>query len=163
MGWSRIFTILCSWIRKDLSEATACWWLNALPGGEGRNYIAIGLGRWGTADHWLGIPVSWDQVCQTRVFVEVGLRDLDVEPSQGSHFFHNLACFGNGYFTVSEKREQEWVDWEWLSRQTAFQKKEHVTHLRFDKPLVIKMNGHTRSGCICKPEIGEKPDPGTSG
>lgn len=125
---------------------------NAKLAAEGRNYIAVGLGRWGTADHWLGIPVSWDQVCETRVFVEVGLRDRDVEPSQGSHFFHNLACFGNGYFTVSEKRDSEWVDWDWLRCQPIHEEKKHVTHLRFDKPLVIKMNGHTSKGCICKPE-----------
>lgn len=125
--------------------------LNGELGKQERPYIAIGVGRWGTADRWLGIPVSWDQVSDVRVFVEVGLRDLTVEPSQGSHFFHNLSCFGNGYFTVEHKREAEWVDWDWLREQTPHSEYEFVTHLRFEEPLITKMNGRTAQGCICKP------------
>lgn len=119
---------------------------------EDRPYIAIGVGRWGTSDRWLGIPVTWDQVDAVRVFVEVGLRDLVVEPSQGSHFFHNLACFGNGYFTVGHGKNEEWVDWQWLRQQTPYKEGDYVTHIRFEEPLIVKMNGHTAQGCICKPE-----------
>ena len=125
--------------------------INAELAREDRPYIAIGVGRWGTADRWLGIPAGWDQVSGVRVFVEVGLRDLSVEPSQGSHFFHNLACFGNGYFTVDHKRDSEWVDWEWLRDQEPRRRRNFVTHLRFDNPLITKMNGRKAEGCICKP------------
>ena len=118
---------------------------------EGRPYVALGLGRWGTADSWLGIPVSWDQVSGVRVFVEVGLKDISVEPSQGSHFFHNLSCFGNGYFTIDHRRDNEWVDWDWLRAQAPFKKRQFTTHLRFQEPLITKMNGQNSEGCICKP------------
>ena len=118
---------------------------------EGRPYVALGLGRWGTADSWLGIPVSWDQVSGVRVFVEVGLKDISVEPSQGSHFFHNLSCFGNGYFTIDHRRDNEWVDWDWLRAQAPFKKRQFATHLRFEEPLITKMNGQSSEGCICKP------------
>jgi CheY-like chemotaxis protein len=128
---------------------------NAELGKEERPYIAIGVGRWGTADQWLGVPVSWDQVSDVRVFVEVGLKDLSVEPSQGSHFFHNLACFGNGYFTVDHKKEKEWVDWDWLRSQTPYKQRRFTTHIRFDSPLITKMNGHNARGCICKPETAK--------
>ena len=79
------------------------------------------------------------------------MKDMIVEPSQGSHFFHNLACFGNGYFTVNNKPGEEWVDWDWLRSQKAQSQRKFTTHLRFEFPLVTKMNGHTASGCICKP------------
>jgi hypothetical protein len=118
---------------------------------EGRPYIAVGLGRWGTADSWLGIPVSWEQVSSVRVFVEVGLKDISVEPSQGSHFFHNLSCFGNGYFTIDRRRDNEWIDWDWLRAQKPAKKRPFTTHLRFEKSLMTRMNGHTAEGCICKP------------
>lgn len=129
--------------------------INAELAKQGRPYIAFGVGRWGTADRWLGIPVTWDQVCDARVFVEVGLKDMVVEPSQGSHFFHNLACFGNGYFTIEHQRELEWVDWEWLRAQPALSQSKYTTHLRFEEPLITKMNGHTGEGCICKPGVAK--------
>ena len=66
-----------------------------------RPYMLIGVGRWGSADPWLGIPVTWDQVAGAQVIVEAGLRDLNVTPSQGTHFFQNLTSFGLGYFTLS--------------------------------------------------------------
>jgi CheY-like chemotaxis protein len=120
---------------------------------DGRPYVAVGLGRWGTADSWLGIPVTWEQVSSVRVFVEVGLKDISVEPSQGSHFFHNLSCFGNGYFTIDGRRANEWIDWDWLRAQKPLKQRQFTTHLRFEKPLVTKMNGQTAEGCICKPEV----------
>ena len=119
---------------------------------EQRPYIALGLGRWGTADPWLGIPVTWDQVSDVRVFVEAGLKDIAVEPSQGSHFFHNLTCFGNGYFTVDHKRPGEWVDWEWLRAQKPYKRRRFTSHLRFETAFLTKMNGQSAQGCICKPE-----------
>ena len=75
-------------------------------------YVLIGVGRWGSRDPWLGIPVTWDQVAGAKVIVEAGLRDLKVTPSQGSHFFQNLTSFQVGYFTVNA--DEGFVDWAWL-------------------------------------------------
>ena len=66
-----------------------------------RPYLLIGVGRWGSTDPWLGIPVTWDQISGARVIVEAGFRDFRVTPSQGSHFFQNLTSFQVGYFTVN--------------------------------------------------------------
>ena len=69
--------------------------------GENRPYLLVGVGRWGSNDPWLGIPVEWDDISGARVILEAGFRDFRVTPSQGSHFFQNLSAFQVGYFTVN--------------------------------------------------------------
>ena len=115
-------------------------------------YLLIGVGRWGSNDPWLGIPIAWDQVSGARVIVEAGFRDLRVTPSQGSHFFQNLAAFNVGYFTVNPDAGEGFVDWDWLSRQPAVEEQGCVRHLRFEVPLLVIMNGKTSRGMIFKPE-----------
>jgi hypothetical protein len=112
-------------------------------------YVLIGVGRWGSRDPWLGIPVTWDQVNGAKVIVEAGLRDLKVTPSQGSHFFQNLTSFNLGYFTVDDKEGR--LDWDWLDAQPAQSTAAHVRHLRLAEPLLIKMNGRKGEGVILKP------------
>ena len=126
--------------------------LNAKLTAERTPYILIGVGRWGSRDPWLGIPVTWSQVAGARVIVEAGLRDLKVKPSQGSHFFHNLTSFSVGYFTVNAEDGEGFVDWDWLDAQPAQSHVAHVRHLRFDRPAVVKMNGKLGEGVILKPE-----------
>jgi hypothetical protein len=118
---------------------------------EDRPYVLIGVGRWGSTDPWLGIPIEWDEIAGARVIVEAGFRDMAVTPSQGSHFFQNLMAFQVGYFTVNPESGQGVLDWEWLGQNSAFEEKECVRHLRFDEPLVVVMNGMTREGMIFKP------------
>ena len=79
-----------------------------------RPYLLVGVGRWGSNDPWLGIPIEWDEIAGARVIVEAGLRDLTVTPSQGSHFFQNLMAFQIGYFTVNPEAGQGLLDWQWL-------------------------------------------------
>ena len=90
--------------------------LNAKLTEAGISYLLIGVGRWGSNDPWLGIPVTWDQVSGARVIVEAGFRDFRVTPSQGSHFFQNLSAFQVGYFTINPDPGEGLVDWEWLPR-----------------------------------------------
>ncbi|HSS48977.1 MAG TPA: PEP/pyruvate-binding domain-containing protein, partial [Thermoanaerobaculia bacterium] len=114
-------------------------------------YLLIGVGRWGSRDPWLGIPVTWDQVNGARVIVEAGLRDLKVTPSQGSHFFQNLTSFNVGYFTVNPDEKEGRLDWDWLDAQPAASTAAHVRHLQLAEPLLIKMNGRKGEGVILKP------------
>ena len=118
---------------------------------EKRNYILIGVGRWGSLDHWLGIPVSWDQISGASVIVESGFKDFSVTPSQGSHFFHNITSFGIGYFTVQDVTNECFIDWEWLAKQTSVKEYSFTRHLRFDKPLITKISGQKNKGVIYKP------------
>ena len=126
--------------------------LNAKLNESGTPYILIGVGRWGSNDPWLGIPVAWDQVSGARVIVEAGFRDLRVTPSQGSHFFQNLTAFQVGYFTVNPDAGEGFVDWQWLASQAAAEERGCVRHLRLVAPLVVVMNGKVGRGLIFKPE-----------
>jgi CheY-like chemotaxis protein len=118
---------------------------------KGIPYLLIGVGRWGSTDPWLGIPVTWDQIAGVRVIVEAGFKDLRVTPSQGTHFFQNLTSNNVGYFTVNQEIGEGLVDWDWLAGRHAVKETPTVRHLRFDEPLVITMNGKTNRGVILKP------------
>lgn len=117
-----------------------------------RPYILIGVGRWGSLDHWLGIPVTWDQISGASAIVESGFKDFDVTPSQGSHFFQNLTSFRIGYFTVNSFLHEGFINWEWLSQQNAVEEMEYTRHLQFDHPIIVRINGHQNKGVILKPE-----------
>ncbi len=118
----------------------------------GRPYALIGVGRWGSRDRFLGIPVSWEQVSGAQVIVEAGFRDLIVTPSQGTHFFDNLVSHGIGYFTVNPERGDGLLDWDWLGAQPAVWESGPVRHLRLENPLRVRMQGSRSDGWILKPE-----------
>ncbi|MGD8897479.1 MAG: PEP/pyruvate-binding domain-containing protein, partial [Acidobacteriota bacterium] len=124
--------------------------LNGLLLSEERPYALIGVGRWGSRDPWLGIPVAWDQVAGAQVIVEAGLRDLRVTPSQGTHFFQNLTSFNVGYFTVNPEIGEGYVDWDWLNAQPALSHAAHVRHLRLEHPILVLMDGRRNEGLILK-------------
>jgi hypothetical protein len=127
--------------------------LNAKLTDEGRPYLLIGVGRWGSNDPWLGIPVEWDEISGARIIVEAGFRDFRVTPSQGSHFFQNLTAFQTGYFTVNPDAGEGFVDWEWLGTYPALDERDCVRHLRFQAPLVAVMNSRNGQGVIFKPDL----------
>ena len=118
---------------------------------QGRPYVLIGVGRWGSADPSLGIPVGWNQIAGARVIVEAGFQDIRVEPSQGTHFFQNLTSSNVGYLTVNPEVGDGHVDWAWLAGAAAEEETQHVRHLRFEAPLLVKMNGRSGEGVILKP------------
>jgi len=126
--------------------------LNAKLVNEKKPYILMGVGRWGSFDPWLGIPVTWDQISGAGVIVESGFKDFIVSPSQGSHFFQNITSFRVGYFTVNSLAKSGTLDWDWLNKQTAYEELEYTKHLRFSSPLTVKINGRENLGVILKPE-----------
>jgi CheY-like chemotaxis protein len=116
-----------------------------------RPYVLIGVGRWGSLDPWLGIPVTWDQIAGASVIVESGFKDFNVTPSQGSHFFQNITSFRVGYFTVNSFTRLGYIDWDWLRQQPAAEELRFTRHLQFDEPIVAKINGRKNIGIILKP------------
>jgi CheY-like chemotaxis protein len=135
--------------------------INAVLQGKGNPYLLIGVGRWGSLDRHLGIPVTWSQIAGARVIVESGLRDMRVTPSQGTHFFQNLTSLNVGYFTVNPQAGDGYIDWEWLAEQPAVEDTGFVRHLRLERPIGVRMNGRTGDGIILKPAATDEPDPGT--
>jgi CheY-like chemotaxis protein len=119
---------------------------------EEKNYVLVGPGRWGSSDHWLGIPVKWPHISNARVIVECGLENYRVDPSQGTHFFQNLTSFGVGYFTINPFKGDGWFDEEYLNALSAVEDTEYLRHIHFDKPIVIKMDGKKSLGVVLKPE-----------
>ena len=119
---------------------------------EGRNYVLVGPGRWGSSDYWLGIPVKWPHISAARVIVEAGLANYRVDPSQGTHFFQNLTSFGVGYFTVNTYKNDGIYQKELLDAMPAVEETQYVRHVRFDRPLRIMMDGMKQEGIILLPK-----------
>ena len=113
--------------------------------GDGRPYLLIGPGRWGSSDPWLGIPVKWGQISGARTIVECPLADIPVDPSQGAHFFQNIISFNVGYITFSE--DKDIIDWNWLNNQKIEQTGQ-VNHIQLKKSLKILLDGQSRSAVI---------------
>ncbi len=112
----------------------------------GRPYLLIGFGRWGSSEPWLGIPVRWDQISGARAVVEATLPSLNPDPSQGSHFFHNLASFQVCYLTVP--RDGGGIDWAWIRSQPVARQTAHVRHARLAAPLQIAVDGKSGRGVV---------------
>ena len=118
---------------------------------EGRHYVLIGPGRWGSFDPWIGIPVAWHMISWARLIVEVPAVDLPIEPSQGTHFFHNMTSAGIGYFSLAETNEKEFVRWELLNALPGEEIALGVRHVRLSHPLLVRMDGQTQQGVISLP------------
>ena len=121
---------------------------------EGRNYVLIGPGRWGSSDSWLGVPVKWPDISAARIIVEVALKNYRVDPSQGTHFFQNMTSFGVGYFTVDTNLPGEGgiMRKEMLDVMPAVEETAWVRHVRSDRPLRIMMDGMKQEGVVMTAE-----------
>lgn len=124
---------------------------------EERNFLLIGFGRWGTNDPWLGIPVEWGQISQARVVVETGRPGFMVDPSQGSHFFHNMISLKMGYFHIRRESEREFIRWELLKRLPIIRRTDHVRHVRIPGGLEVRIDGRMSTGVILARDQATKP------
>ena len=119
---------------------------------EGKHYVLVGPGRWGSSDSWLGIPVKWPHISAARVIVEAGLSNYRVDPSQGTHFFQNLTSFGVGYFTINAYMNDGIYNKEYLDTLPVVEETKYLRHVRFESPIVIKMDGKKKLGVVMMPE-----------
>ena len=120
-----------------------------------REYVLIGPGRWGTRDRFTGIPVYWSQISRVRVIVEMGLDAFPLDASLGSHFFHNVTSMNVGYFSVHQNSSKEWVDLDYLKKQEVVQQTKYFTHVKFDAPCVVLMDGKHQNAVVLKPQKNE--------
>ena len=117
------------------------------------HYILCGPGRWGSADPWLGIPVQWNQISQAKAIIEVGRKDLPIDPSFGSHFSQNIISLRVAYFTVNPKKKNDKLQLDWLSPCQLVESNEYTEWYKFDKPIKMTVDGVTGIGYIYQPEI----------
>ena len=119
---------------------------------KGEHYVLVGPGRWGSSDSWLGIPVKWPNISAARIIVEAGLTNYRVDPSQGTHFFQNLTSFGVGYFTINDFNGDGIYNRALLDALPAVEETAYVRHVRFPKPLTIKLDGKKKLGYVLTAE-----------
>ncbi|MEI6614602.1 MAG: PEP/pyruvate-binding domain-containing protein, partial [Chrysiogenales bacterium] len=115
-------------------------------------YLLIGPGRWGSTDPWLGIPVKWSQISGVKVVVEVSLPNMNVDPSQGSHFFQNMTSLRIGYFTIPLNSTHGFIDWPWLEGQPTKNETPFLRHIRLAQPLKVMIDGRKSQGIVLRPE-----------
>ncbi len=115
---------------------------------QGKEYLLIGPGRWGTRDKFTGIPVLWSQISHAKVIVEMGLQDFPLEASLGSHFFHNVTSMNVGYFSIQFNKTEEYVNFDMLKEQQVVEQTTHFTHVEFKEPLQILMDGRQQKAMV---------------
>ncbi len=111
---------------------------------QGKKYILIGPGRWGTRDKWIGVPVNWPQISNAKLIVETSLENFPLDASSGSHFFHNVTSMNVGYCSILHESRECKIAWEVLQAQKIVEQTGYLKHVEFDKPLSIKMDGRKR-------------------
>jgi len=134
---------------KSLETAGQIAELNAKLLNAKRPYILIGPGRWGSSDPWLGIPVEWGQIAGAKVVVETGFEGLRVQPSEGSHFFHNMTSFHVGYFTLNPEVGEGELNLDWLRAQPVVEARDNgLVHLRPQMPVMAILDGREARGAV---------------
>ena len=125
---------------REMAE-TIRQWNNQLRQ-EGRQYLLIGYGRWGSQIPTLGVPVQWGDISEAKAIAECSLENFRIEPSQGSHFFQNLTSFNVGYMNIDPwSRLDDIFDIEVLDKLPAMEETELVRHIRLDQPLEMYVDG----------------------
>ncbi len=112
-------------------------------------YLLIGPGRWGTTDRWLGIPVKWSNITYVGTIIETVSDKLNADPSQGSHFFHNITSLGINYLGIPAK-DNNFIDWSWLNSLDAEVETKFLRYIRLSEPVVLKINGRASTAVILK-------------
>ncbi|MCB0281948.1 MAG: histidine kinase [Calditrichaeota bacterium] len=111
-------------------------------------YLLITLGRLGSSDPWLGVPLSWEQISGVKAVIESGLKEMSIEPSQASHFFQNISSFNIGYFTINPNNPDHYLNWDWIESKQKTESLKYVNHLQLEKPLNVIINGRNNDGVI---------------
>ena len=115
---------------------------------QGRPYILVGPGRWGSSNPFLGVPVKWNHISEARVIVECGIEKFDVEPSQGTHFFQNVTSLGVGYLTINPFRGDGLFREKELDARQALYDGTYLRQVRFDSPLWVCIDGRSNKGMV---------------
>jgi len=122
--------------------------INKEMGQNGKKYVLIGPGRWGTRDRWIGVPVQWPQISHAKIIVETSLEGFPLDASSGSHFFHNVTSMNVGYFCIQPELSDSFIRYDILKKQKNIRKTDYFTIVKFDQPLNIRMDGKKRISVI---------------
>ena len=136
-------------LRTREMAATLREWNNRLRT-EGRQYLLIGYGRWGSQIPTLGVPVQWSDISEAKAIAECSLENFRIEPSQGSHFFQNMTSFNVGYMNVDPwaRPLTDAYDQSVLDALPAVEETDLVRHVRLDKPLEMYIDGFENKAIV---------------
>ena len=112
-----------------------------------RKYLLIGPGRWGSADRWLGIPVNWNDISGVGAMIETTTENFKADPSQDSHFIHNITSLGISYLTTSQNGV-DFINWKWLQSLPIADQSNYLIHVKLENPLTIKIDGKKSQAVI---------------
>ena len=116
---------------------------------QGKGYLLIGFGRWGSAIDTLGVPVTWSDISEAKAIVECGLKDFRIDPSQGSHFFQNMTSFNVGYVNVDcFMRPDETYNEQLLNSLPAVEETDYVRHVTLARDMQITIDGYRSHACV---------------
>jgi len=125
--------------------------LNAMLVKSSTQYLLIGPGRWGTQDRWLGVPVKWSQISGVKIMVETALKEFNIDPSQGTHFFQNIVARGIGYIYAALDEKGSFIDWSWLGEQEIRKELRFVRHIQLPSPITVQIDGRNGHAIVEKP------------
>ena len=132
---------------REMAETIRQW--NNQMRQEGKQYLLIGFGRWGSQISSLGVPVQWSDISEAKAIAECSLENFRIEPSQGSHFFQNLTSFNVGYINVDPwARTKDVCEWQQLDNLPAVEETQYVRHVRLDQPLTMYIDGYNNRALI---------------
>jgi hypothetical protein len=120
---------------------------------QGKSYVLIGPGRWGTRDRFIGIPVVWPQISNAKIIVEMSLKDFPLDASLGSHFFHNVTSMNVGYFSINHQNLNDFINWDIIKKQQVVTETNYFKHVQFKSPITITMDGRKRISAITTDEL----------
>ena len=123
--------------------------------GKDNPYILSGPGRWGSADPWLGVPITWQQISNTKIIIELGHEDFPVDPSFGSHFFQNITSLHIGYLTIDHKNINDSLNFNWLTTLKPKEEKKYIKWFQFDDSFKTIIDGLSGVGKILIPKPSE--------
>lgn len=136
---------------REMADTIRQW--NTQMREQGRQYLLIGYGRWGSQIPTLGVPVQWGDISEAKAIAECCLEDFRVEPSQGSHFFQNMTSFNVGYMNIDPwARADDCYDSDSLDAMPAVEQTDLVRHVCLNQPLSIYIDGFSNKACIKLPE-----------
>ncbi|MBF0297940.1 MAG: phosphoenolpyruvate synthase PpsA [Oligoflexia bacterium] len=133
-------------IAKEISE------INAKFEEKNQRYLLIGPGRWGSSDSRLGIPIVWKDISLVGGIVEASIENYKVDPSQGTHFFHNITSLGVIYFTVYQ--QEDFLRWDKLNGNfnknilEVVEETKFISHIKLSSPVIVKIDTKTGLGVL---------------
>jgi len=110
-------------------------------------YILIGPGRWGSNNPQLGVPVTYADISQAEVIVEVAVGRFSPELSYGTHFFGDMLADGIYYIPIFPEKGDPFNK-KWLDEQTNHWSSPYVKLIALDEGFNTVVDGFLHEGMV---------------